>query len=117
MRINRRTVLYGVGTAGVSIPVAGCLGDADNSLVDTTVTDRDTFRFEASTDEEIVLDINNQNGSFTAVELAPVADRSEPLVSEPVEDEREITLTAPEDGRYELSIVPDGRAAVTVTVD
>ncbi|MDR5671677.1 pre-peptidase C-terminal domain-containing protein [Halalkaliarchaeum sp. AArc-GB] len=112
MSVNRRSVLVGVLTV-VPLSIAGCLGD-DDLVVSTSVDGSQTFRFEAEEDDDIVVAIDNQDGDFTAVELTTVDDRGTALSNRSVEDEAEITVDAPETGRYELSIVAAGTASVTV---
>lgn len=114
--IGRRSLLAAIGIVGTSVLTSGCLG-GNEAVVSQTVESSQTYRFEAEEGDEISITVVNRDGSFTVVELTTVADRENALVSTPVENEDEFTITAPETGRYELSVVPDERASVTVTVD
>lgn len=102
-----------MATVWVPLSTAGCLGD-DDAIVQRSVEGSETVRFEADEGDEIVVAIDNHDGEFTAVELTTVEDRGTALLNQSVEADAELSVNAPETGRYELSIVADGTTGVTV---
>lgn len=106
--MKRRTVL----ATGVTVAVAGCLSTApgDEEIASETVYDQSTFTFEAEPGDEVIVELEVEEGVFGFVDV--YSDEGGELLYEETETELEASAEIVDNDVHYLSVGGDGRVRV-----
>ena len=116
----RRRQLLAIATASVAGIFAGCatvfedVGLIDETLVRETVFTSQSFAFDLEAGDEISIEVENESGWFTAVELEG-PDGEILLEYTEVETTDEFDLEAEETGVHRIFVYPSSEGSVHVT--
>lgn len=111
--INRRQCLALTGVA-LTGAFAGCLSDAEESGT-VRGTDGVTHNFELDDGDELRIEVDNEEGLGTFVDV--LGPNDEIVAEGHVETEGEITHTAEISGIYSTHISPDGTASYEIFIE